>query len=181
MTISEAAAKIAALVVELNQYNDAYYNKNKSLVSDLEYDLKKKELEALEALYPSLIRGDSPTQKVGEDRDDFFLKVHHEIPMLSLDNSYSYEEVCEFDKRLHESLGESVTYVCELKYDGMAIALHYEKGQLIYASTRGDGVVGDNVTSNILQIEGIPHSLPNIDFDLEVRGEVSMLNSYFEK
>ena len=181
MTISEAAAKIAALVVELNQYNDAYYNKSKSLVSDLEYDLKKKELEALEALYPSLIRGDSPTQKVGEDRDDFFLKVHHEIPMLSLDNSYSYEEVCEFDKRLHESLGESVTYVCELKYDGMAIALHYEKGQLIYASTRGDGVVGDNVTSNILQIEGIPHSLPNIDFDFEVRGEVYMLNSYFEE
>lgn len=181
MTISEAAAKIAALVVELNQYNDAYYNKSKSLVSDLEYDRKKKELEALEALYPSLIRGDSPTQKVGEDRDDFFLKVRHQIPMLSLDNTYSYDEVREFDKRLHEALGESVTYVCELKYDGMAIALHYEKGQLVYAATRGNGVEGDNVTNNILQIAGIPHSLPNTDFDFEVRGEVYMLNSYFEK
>ncbi|MFC2347380.1 MAG: NAD-dependent DNA ligase LigA [Bacteroides sp.] len=181
MTISEASAKITALVVELNQYNEAYYNKNKSLISDLEYDLKKKELEALEAQYPSLVRGDSPTQRVGEDRDDFFLKVQHTIPMLSLDNTYSYEEVREFDKRVRDLLAQEVGYVCELKYDGMAIALRYEKGQLVYAATRGNGVEGDNVTNNILQIAGIPHHIPNIDFDFEVRGEVYMLNSYFEE
>ena len=181
MTISEASARITALVAELNLYNDAYYNKNKSLVSDLEYDLKKKELQALEAEFPYLVRGDSPTQKVGEDRDDFFLKVSHTIPMLSLDNTYSYDEVREFDKRVGELLGEKTQYVCELKYDGMAIALRYERGQFVCAATRGNGVEGDNVTNNILQIEGIPHTLPFIDFDFEVRGEVYMLNSYFEE
>lgn len=181
MTISEASARITALVAELNLYNDAYYNKNKSLVSDLEYDLKKKELQALEAEFPYLVRGDSPTQKVGEDRDDFFLKVSHPIPMLSLDNTYSYDEVREFDKRVGELLGEKTQYVCELKYDGMAIALRYERGQFVCAATRGNGVEGDNVTNNILQIEGIPHTLPFIDFDFEVRGEVYMLNSYFEE
>ena len=180
MTISEASTSIGRLVEELNRYNEAYYNKNKSLITDLEYDIKKTELQALEAAFPMLVRGDSPTMRVGEDRDDFFIKMHHTIPMLSLDNTYSYDEVRAFDTRVCTQLGHKVRYVCELKYDGMAIALHYQNGQLAYALTRGNGVEGDNVTNNILQIASIPHTVDEIT-EFEVRGEIYMLNSYFEE
>ncbi len=181
MDIREASARITALVEALNSHNKLYYDKGKPVISDYEFDLLKKELAELEEAFPQLRRGDSPTQRVGEDRDSFFEKRAHRIPMLSLENTYSYDEVRAFDARVRELLGLSPVYVCELKYDGMALALVYEKGQLQYAVTRGDGTEGDNVTNNVLQIETIPHELPNVDLDFEVRGEVYMLNSYFEE
>lgn len=181
MDIREASARITALVEELKRLNECYYNENKEEIPNPVYDAKKKELEKLEADFPQLRRGDSPTGRVGVDRDSFFEKLPHRIPMLSLDNTYSYDEVREFDTRIREQLGFAPTYVCELKYDGMALALVYEKGHLQYAVTRGDGAEGDNVTNNILQITTIPHELPGVDFDVEVRGEVYMLNSYFEE
>ena len=180
MTIGEASSRITLLVDLLKQYNESYYKRNQSQVSDYEYDQLFAELRELEASYPSLVRGDSPTQRVGEDRDDFFLKVRHKVPMLSLENTYSYAEVREFDRRVCETLGYAVPYVCELKYDGMAISVRYERGELVYAATRGNGVEGDNVTNNILQIQGLPHRIEGVSLDFEVRGEVYMLNSYFE-
>lgn len=181
MDIREASARITALVEELKRLNAAYYNEHQELVSDREYDAKLAELRTLEEAFPQLRRGDSPTGRVGEDRDSFFEKVPHRIPMLSLENTYSYEEVREFDARVREQLGVAPAYVCELKYDGMALSLVYEKGELRYAVTRGNGAAGDNVTNNILQIATIPHELPGVDFDVEVRGEVYMLNSFFEE
>ncbi len=181
MDIREASARITALVEELKRLNAAYYNEHQELVSDREYDAKLAELRTLEEAFPQLRRGDSPTGRVGEDRDSFFEKVPHRIPMLSLENTYSYEEVREFDARVREQLGVAPAYVCELKYDGMALSLVYEKGELRYAVTRGNGAAGDNVTNNILQIATIPHVLPGVDFDVEVRGEVYMLNSFFEE
>ena len=181
MDIREASARITALVEELKRLNAAYYNEHQELVSDREYDAKLAELRTLEEAFPQLRRGDSPTGRVGEDRDSFFEKVPHRIPMLSLENTYSYEEVREFDARVREQLGVAPAYVCELKYDGMALSLVYEKGELRYAVTRGNGAAGDNVTNNILQIATIPHVLLGVDFDVEVRGEVYMLNSFFEE
>ena len=181
MNIREASARITALVEELKRLNAAYYNEHQELVSDREYDAKLAELRTLEEAFPQLRRGDSPTGRVGEDRDSFFEKVPHRVPMLSLENTYSYEEVREFDARVREQLGVAPAYVCELKYDGMALSLVYEKGELRYAVTRGNGAAGDNVTNNILQIATIPHVLPGVDFDVEVRGEVYMLNSFFEE
>ena len=170
MDIREASARITELVEELKRLNAAYYNEHQALVSDREYDAKLAELRTLEERFPQLRRGDSPTGGVGEDRDSFFEKVPHRIPMLSLDNTYSYDEVREFDARVREQLGVAPAYVCELKYDGMALSLVYEKGELRYAVTRGNGAEGDNVTNNILQIASIPHVLPSVDFDFEVRG-----------
>ena len=181
MDIREASARITALVEELKRLNAAYYNEHQEIVSDREYDAKLAELRTLEEAFPQLRRGDSPTGRVGEDRDSFFEKVPHRIPMLSLENTYSYEEVRELDARVREQLGVAPAYVCELKYDGMALSLVYEKGELRYAVTRGNGAAGDNVTNNILQIATIPHVLLGVDFDVEVRGEVYMLNSFFEE
>lgn len=162
----------------LNEYNYCYYVLAAPKVPDAEYDRLFRELQQLEINYPDLVTKDSPTQRVGELSLTEFAKVHHTIPMLSLDNAFSDEEVLNFAKRARENLerGEDFEYVCEPKIDGVAISLIYENGLLVKAATRGDGAIGEDVLQNIKTIKSIPLHLRGNDFPklLEVRGEIYM-------
>lgn len=172
---------IAHLRHELNRHNHAYYVLSTPIISDLEYDLMLKELEALEAQHPELITPDSPTQRVGSDRIDGFKQVVHQYPMLSLSNTYSYEEVESFYSRITKEQGE-IPLVTELKYDGLSISLIYQDGLLTRAITRGDGTVGDDVTSNVRTIRSIPLRLSgNYPQDVEIRGEILLPFAEFER
>ena len=143
----------------LNEYNHAYYVLHQSLVSDQQFDEWLKELEALEEMYPQWKDVNSPTQRVGGDLTEKFEKVPHQRPMLSLTNTYSEEEIVDWVKRIDEAIGGDIEFVMELKYDGVAISLLYENGQLKQALTRGDGAVGEDVTQNIRTIGSIPLEL----------------------
>lgn len=172
---------IAHLRDELNRHNHAYYVLAKPSISDLEYDLMLKELEALEAQYPDLITPDSPTQRVGSDRTDGFKQVAHQYPMLSLSNTYSYDEVEAFYARITKEQGV-LPLVAELKYDGLSISLIYENGLLARAITRGDGVVGDDVTANVRTIRSIPLRLRgHYPSSVEIRGEILLPYVEFER
>lgn len=157
--MEEAAARIEALVRELNEYNYRYYVLAQPVVSDYDFDIRLKELEALEAQYPQLADPNSPTRKVGGEITQGFRTVRHRWPMLSLGNTYNEQELRDFDERVRKIIGDQVTYVCELKFDGLSISLTYEHGKLKQAVTRGDGVQGDDVTSNIRTIKTIPNVL----------------------
>ncbi|MGL5890968.1 MAG: DNA ligase LigA-related protein, partial [Bacteroidia bacterium] len=147
MTRDEARNRINILTQELNDHNYLYYVLAEPKISDYEFDSLLKELEALEKEHPELRRPDSPTLRVGGEVTKEFATVKHRYPMLSLGNTYSFEELEEFDVRVRKGLGnEAFDYVCELKYDGVAIGLRYENGQLVQAVTRGDGEKGDDVT-----------------------------------
>ncbi len=173
MTESEARQKIAELSEELRIYNYNYYVLSKSLVSDYDFDLKLKELEKLETEFPHLKTSDSPTQRVGGEPTKDFKTVVHKYPMLSLSNSYSEQDILDFDERVRKVVGDSVEYVCELKYDGVAIGLTYENGILTQAVTRGDGTQGDDVTNNVKTINSVPLKLHgSYPEELEIRGEV---------
>ncbi|MGQ9819425.1 MAG: NAD-dependent DNA ligase LigA [Candidatus Kapaibacteriales bacterium] len=168
--------------------DDYYYNKDESIISDREYDLLFSQLVELEKQYPELITPDSPTQRVGGEPLKFFENVTHRKPMLSLANTYSLEEVIDFDRRLRELLpGEKIEYFAELKFDGVAISLIYENSILRTAVTRGDGFVGDNVTLNIKTIRNLPLKAKKVFVDgkpiqnFEVRGEVYLNITDFEK
>lgn len=173
MTELEAKQKIAELSEELRIYNYNYYVISKSLVSDYDFDIKLKELEKLEEEFPHLKTPDSPTQRVGGEPTKDFKTVVHKYPMLSLSNSYSEQDILDFDQRVRKVVGDNVEYVCELKYDGVAIGLTYENGILTQAVTRGDGTQGDDVTNNIKTINSVPLKLHG-DYpeQLEIRGEV---------
>lgn len=177
----EIKTKIEQLTAELNEYNYQYYVLANSAISDFDFDQKLKELESLEHNYPEYCDPNSPTQKVGGDITSKFDTVYHRWPMLSLSNTYNSEELLEFDKRIQNSIGHPVEYVCELKFDGLSISLTYEHGNIIQAVTRGDGVQGDNVTNNVKTIRSIPHQLKKADYpDLfEIRGEIFMHKSAF--
>lgn len=181
--MEEIAARMAALVKELNEYNYRYYVLAQPVISDYDFDLKLKELEALEAAYPQFLDPNSPTQKVGGEITQGFRTVQHRWPMLSLGNTYNEQELREFDERVRKAIGDQVTYVCELKFDGLSISLTYENGLLKQAVTRGDGVQGDDVTTNIRTINSIPNRLKTIpDFDLfEIRGEIFMHRPAFDR
>jgi DNA ligase (NAD+) len=181
MEKEHALQKIIALTRELNDHNYRYYVLNQPLISDQQYDLLLKELENLEASFPDLIQKDSPTQRVGSDLTKEFASVVHKNPMLSLSNTYSEGELRDFDKRVRKSIGEAVEYVCELKFDGVAIGLTYKNGWLEKAVTRGDGVQGDDVTANAKTIRSIPMQLRGNDFpaDFEIRGEIFMTRKQF--
>lgn len=166
---SKEQARANELVDLINKHRAAYYQSNTSLISDAEYDGLMRELEKLEAKYPQLITGDSPTQSVGGEASQTFQPSVHLEKMMSLDNVFSMEEL---DAWLEKAGGGP--FLCELKIDGLAINLRYEKGKLVSAATRGDGTVGEDVTRNVMTVKGIPHELSGkaIPDVVEVRGEV---------
>ena len=161
--------RVAELVDAINQHRAAYYQSNTSLISDADYDKLMRELEQLESKYPELITGDSPTQTVGGEASQTFAPVEHLERMMSLDNVFSSEEL---DGWLEKTGGGP--FLCELKIDGLAINLRYEKGKLVSAATRGDGAVGEDVTRNVMTVKGIPHTLSGKNHPdvVEIRGEV---------
>lgn len=174
--------RIASLTQILKQANEAYYKEGLSTLSDAEFDSLMRELEALEREYPEYRQIDSPSQKVGSDLGNQFAKVTHRKPMLSIGNAYSSDEIADFLKQVAKALEEDFAVVCEMKIDGVSLALHYENGVLVRAVTRGDGQQGDDVTENALTIADIPRRLamPSQGF-IEVRGEVYMEREAFAK
>jgi DNA ligase (NAD+) len=166
--------RIDELREKIDEYNAAYYGRSESLISDVEYDALFKELGDLERLYPEYDSPDSPTHRVGNDLTKAFVKVKHAVPMMSIDNTYSAEEVSEWVGRVEKALaGEDIKFLGELKMDGAACSLVYEGGRFVRAVTRGDGVVGDDVTANVRTIKSIPLVIPYTE-PMEVRGEVFM-------
>ncbi|HDZ41962.1 MAG TPA: NAD-dependent DNA ligase LigA [Bacteroidetes bacterium] len=174
MNKKEAHDRIEQLKKEVNDHNYNYYVLNKPQISDFQYDLILKELADLEEKFPDLRSDDSPTRRVGSDLTREFRQLKHKYPMLSLSNTYSEEEIYDFNKRVTGALGREVEYVCELKYDGASISLTYRDGLLESAVTRGDGETGDDVTNNVRTIRSIPLRLRNYDYpaELTVRGEI---------
>ncbi len=173
MDVSNAKKRILELSQELNELNHKYYILNVSEVSDYEFDMKLKELQDLETQFPDLALAHSPTKRVGGDITDKFPKVRHNSRMLSLSNSYNKEEIEEFIERANKLAGRELEYVCELKYDGVAISIIYENGTFVRAVTRGDGEVGEDISANVKTIKSIPLSLSG-DFPelFEIRGEI---------
>ncbi len=174
MTPEQAKAKIDQLRKRLQQHNFNYYVKSEPKISDFEYDLMINELQALEKKYPQFDSDNSPTRRIGSDLNREFESFSHKYPMLSLGNTYSKEELLEFDERVKKGIGSDVNYFCELKYDGVAVALTYKEGALDRALTRGDGQRGDDVTRNIRTIRSIPLKLQGSEYpaEFEIRGEV---------
>ncbi len=166
----------------LNGHNYKYYVLHKPDISDFEFDNLLKELNDLEAKYPEFDDPNSPTKRVGSDLTGEFTQVQHKYQMLSLANTYSDEEIKDFNARVVKGIGVPPEYVCELKYDGTAIGLTYKNGRLIQAITRGDGVIGDDVTSNVRTIKTIPLVLHGADFpdEFEIRGEIFMPRKVFD-
>jgi len=183
MSPEEAESRIATLREELHHHNYLYYIKAKPEISDFDFDRKLRELSALEEAFPQFMDENSPSQRVGSDLNQSFIQVAHEYPMLSLGNTYTREEIIDFDKRVRKALEEEPEYVCELKYDGVALSLIYENGRLIRALTRGDGEKGDDVTANARTIKSIPLVLHGKDFPgrFEIRGEVIIPTEDFKK
>lgn len=179
VSLAEQAARLRS---EIERYNIAYYVKDAPIVPDSEYDRLFRQLQELEKAHPELVVPDSPTQRVGGLPLAQFEKVEHKIPMLSLQNGLSEEEVAAFDKRISDELdSENVEYEAELKFDGLAVNLRYENGLLVQAATRGDGTSGENITSNIKTVRTIPLRLSDLAPPevLEVRGEVLMFKKDF--
>ena len=183
MQRQEAQQRIETLKAVLWENSRKYYVENAPTMSDYDYDQLMHELEALEAAFPDLRTADSPTQRVGSDSEGGFAKYPHKYPMLSLGNTYSIGEVEEFAQRAVKSLDRGFTFCCELKFDGTAICLTYRHGRLFRALTRGDGVMGDDVTANARQIANIPHVLKGTGFpdEFEIRGEILMPYDSFER
>lgn len=176
-----ALERITELRKLLHKHNYNYYVKSTPEISDFEFDSLLKELQELETLHPEYFDPTSPTQRVGSDLETSFIQVVHEYPMLSLANSYSLEDLQEFDSRVRKAIGtEEFVYTCELKYDGVAISLQYKNGKLTRALTRGDGIQGDDITNNAKTIKTIPLQLHgNYPEYLEIRGEVVMPRAGF--
>ncbi len=173
--------EIVELREEIEHHNDLYYQKNAPEISDFEFDRLLERLKELEAEHPELVTPDSPTQRVG-GRAEGFESFTHKVPLMSLDNSYSIDELRAFDERcLKLADGRKLDYVAELKIDGLSVSLHYKNGVLVVGATRGDGTTGDNVTSNVKTIKTIPLTLGS-DFpdEIEIRGEVFMARSVFK-
>lgn len=183
MSASEAKEKIQALSDQINYHNHLYYNQNKSEISDFEFDQLLRSLIDLENQFPEWKQPDSPTQRVGGTITKEFENVVHQYPMLSLGNTYSTEELLEFDARVAKGLeGEAYEYFCELKFDGVSISLIYENGMLVKGITRGDGVRGDNVIANVKTIRTLPLKVKeNTPERFEVRGEVFLSKEVFKQ
>lgn len=184
LTHAQAAAELPALVAGIEAANTAYHTLDAPEISDADYDALKQRLRAIERRFPDLARPDSPTQQVGGAVAEGFGKVTHAVPMLSLENGFTDEDIRDFDGRVRTYLGlgpeAPLTYTAEPKIDGLSLALLYEKGVLVQAATRGDGEVGENVTENARTIADIPQRLENAPEVLEVRGEVYMSHADFE-
>ena len=171
--------RIDELIKIINKANEDYYTFDKPTITDQEYDRYMQELQKLEEKYPDLKRNDSPTTRVGGEIIDEFKKVTHEIPMLSLGNVFNESEIIGFDERIRKVV-PNPNYVAELKIDGLSVSLHYEKGKLVRAATRGDGVIGEDITHNAKTIKSIPLTI-NKPIDIEVRGEIYMSKASFTK
>lgn len=182
MSINQQLEKLRQ---QINEHNYRYYVLDEPVISDSEYDQLMKQLQQLEKQHPELITKDSPTQRVGAAPLKEFKEVHHKIPMLSLDNAFSDEDVIAFNQRIHDKLeiNHDVEFVCEPKLDGLAITLIYKNGVLSHAATRGDGTTGEDVTENIRTIPSIPLHLRGNDYPdvIEIRGEVYMPKKGFEE
>ncbi|OCX51473.1 DNA ligase (NAD(+)) LigA [Mucilaginibacter sp. PPCGB 2223] len=184
MSFAPAQKRIQALVAELKQHNYNYYVLAMPTISDHDFDMKLEELAALEKQFPEFAEPDSPTQQVGGEITKEFETVRHKWPMMSLGNTYSEQELADFDQRIRKAIGDDFEYVCELKFDGLSMSVTYEQGKLTRAVTRGNGVEGDDVTTNVKTIHSIPKKL---DADggypdhFEIRGEVFMHRKAFDR
>jgi DNA ligase (NAD+) len=187
--VKDPEKHIEALREKIRHHEYLYYVLDQPEISDAEFDKLMQQLKDLEAEHPELIAPDSPTQRVGGKPREGFVKVNHSSPMLSLDNTYNEEELRAWERRVHELTGRSdVDYVCELKLDGMSLALIYEDGKLARGITRGDGSIGEDVTLNVRTVRSVPLSIPKeklkkagIPADFEVRGELLMPTAAFKK
>lgn len=193
MSFSDVQEKYTKLRNEIEYHNNLYYNEDKPLISDMEYDALMRELKQLEQEYPELLKNEenresSPTEKIGGTASEKFSKVRHRVPMLSLSNTYNISEIENFDKRVKKIIlseniknhSKELEYILELKLDGLSISLIYENGVLVQAVTRGDGQVGEDVTENIMEIRTIPKKLKK-NVSLEVRGEIILPISSFNR
>ncbi|MEN0056918.1 MAG: NAD-dependent DNA ligase LigA [Mucilaginibacter sp.] len=183
MSPAEAKKQILALTSELKQHNYNYYVLAMPTISDFDFDQKLEKLNKLEKEFPEFADPDSPTQRVGGDITKEFVTVRHRWPMLSLGNTYNEQELLDFDQRIRKAIGDNFEYVCELKFDGLSMSLTYEDGKLIRAVTRGDGVQGDEVTTNVRTINTIPKRLHEGNYPnyFDIRGEVFMHRKAFER
>jgi len=192
-SFSDVQEKYTKLRNEIEYHNNLYYNEDKPLISDMEYDALMRELKQLEQEYPELLKNEengesSPTEKIGGTASEKFSKVRHRVPMLSLSNTYNISEIEDFDKRIKKIIlsenvkehSKELEYILELKLDGLSISLIYENGVLVQAVTRGDGQVGEDVTENIMEIKTIPKKLKK-NISLEVRGEIILPISSFNR
>ncbi|CAN7573989.1 NAD-dependent DNA ligase LigA [Rossellomorea sp. LjRoot5] len=179
MDRQSAEKRINELHERLNQYNYEYHVLDKPSVPDSEYDQLLRELIELEDQFPELKSADSPSQRVGGTILDFFEKVEHRTPMLSLGNAFNEEDLRDFDRRVRQAVGEDFSYVCELKIDGLAVSLRYEDGAFVQGATRGDGSIGEDITSNLKTIRSIPLKTSE-KMSFEVRGEAFMPKGSFE-
>jgi DNA ligase (NAD+) len=183
MKQSEAKERIDILRKEIERHNHRYYILHQPVISDFEYDLLIDELENLERKFPEYIIEDTPTRLVGSDITKEFEQYEHSYPMLSLGNTYSQEELMEFDARIRKSISEPIRYVCELKFDGASISIIYKEGMLFKAITRGDGTKGDDVTINVRTINSIPPMISDkkVPAEFVIRGEIVMPRAVFNK
>lgn len=181
MNAQEAKQRIEFLTKELNHHNHLYYVESNPVISDYEFDQLLRELQDLEAQFPDFVSPLSPTKRVGGDITKKFETVVHRFPMLSLSNTYSEEEIIDWEQRLKKAVSDPIEYVCELKYDGVAIGIRYQNGQLDRAVTRGDGTQGEDISANVKTIRTIPLTL-NGDYpeDFEIRGEIFFPRANFE-
>lgn len=183
MNKDEAQKRITDLSEQIQKHNYNYYILSQPSISDFDFDMLLEELIRLEKEFPEFVEPDSPTQHVGGDITREFKQVRHKYPMLSLSNTYSEEEIRDFEARVHKTISNDVEYVCELKYDGVAIGLTYKNGILTQAVTRGDGIQGDDVTTNVRTIHSIPLRLQGSGYPLEfeIRGEIILPHKSFER
>jgi len=174
MKLSDAKRRVEELRKTIDEHNHRYYVLNQPVITDFEFDLLLNELQTLEKKFPELVTPDSPTMRVGSDLTEEFEQMEHRWPMMSLGNTYSEEELVEFGERVKRTLGHEPEYVCELKYDGVSISLTYENAALSAAVTRGDGMVGDDVTVNVRTIRSIPVRInaPGVPSSFVIRGEI---------
>ena len=185
LTKAQATVELMRLVLEIEQHNESYYNQDSPTVSDAAYDALRQRIEAIEARFPDLVTRESPTQKVGAAPSGRFAKVTHAVPMLSLGNAFSDQDVADFIDRVRRFLKlpteEMPAVVAEPKIDGLSLSLRYENGELVTGATRGDGFVGEDVTANVRTISDIPHKLKgrNVPDICEIRGEVYILGRDF--
>lgn len=177
---SSIAEQARALRDQLNQYAYQYYVMDQPTVPDHLYDEQYAKLVAIEAAHPELITPDSPTQRVGGLIQEGFQKVVHDVPLYSLNDVFNQEEIIAFDQRVKKALGDQVTYVCELKIDGLSISLKYQEGRFVQGATRGDGTIGEDITENLKTVRSIPMTLKE-PLSIEVRGECFMPKSSFVK
>ena len=179
MDTSSVKKRIHQLRKEIDYHNKLYYEESRNIISDFDYDKKIQELIKLEELHPEFKSASSPSVKVGGKITKDFNTFDHNVPMLSLSNTYSNQDLLDFDKRVKKNLNiEEVEYLCELKYDGVALSIFYENGLFKRALTRGDGEKGDDISNNVITIKTLPLKLSE-SVDLEVRGEAFISKSNF--